>query len=179
MSKIVVAFDGGSNRRRISDMLESSGMPVKSVCRSGAEVIRRVHEFGGGIVVCGYKLADMTATDLAYDLDGKAFILIIVPPEHEGDCKGENVFRLPAPATKADIVASVRMLEQMEDMAARKNSAQRVADEKQVVEKAKVLLMQKSGLSEPDASRFIQHRSTEFGMKLSDAARKILIENLS
>lgn len=178
MSQIIVAFDGGSNRRRISDMLEGSGMAVKSVCRSGAEVIRKIHELGGGLVICGYKLADMTATDLAYDLEGRAFILVVAPPDQIGDCNGENVFKLPAPATKADIVASVRMLDQMEDMLARKSASQRSADEKHVIEKAKALLIQKSGMSEPDAHRFIQRRSMESGMKLSDAARKILRENL-
>ena len=176
MSQIIVAFDSGSNRRRISDMLDSVGMTVKGVCRSGAEAIRKVQELNGGLVICGYKLADMTAADLARGLDGKACILVIAPPDQLGDCGEESVFTLPAPVTKADVVSSVRMLEQLLDMLSRRSAPER-GTERQVIDRAAALLCRKSGMPEADARRFIQRRSVESGLKLTDAARRILREN--
>ena len=48
---------------------------------TGAEVIRAVRYMGGGVVVCGVKLPDMTADQLYDDLEGDAYILAAAKPE--------------------------------------------------------------------------------------------------
>ena len=68
MDRIIVAFENENNRKRICDMLEASGITVRGSCRSGSEAIRAIRKMSGGIVICGYKLSEMTASDLAYDL---------------------------------------------------------------------------------------------------------------
>ena len=96
-------------------MLEASGITVRVSCRSGSEAIRAIRKMGGGIIVCGYKLSEMTASDLAYDLGGQAMILVVAPPQQLQLCENENIFKLPTPFSKGDLVSSVRMLLQMED----------------------------------------------------------------
>ena len=67
MDKIIVAFENENNRKRVCDMLEASGIIVGVSCRSGAEAIRAVRKLSGGIVICGFKLSEMTVSDLAHD----------------------------------------------------------------------------------------------------------------
>ena len=68
MDRIVVAFVNEEAQRRILRLLESGGYSPAACCAAGAEVIRTVRKLGSAIVVCGFKLRDMTATDLAADL---------------------------------------------------------------------------------------------------------------
>ena len=68
MDRIVVAFANEEAQRRILRLLASDGWEPAACCTSGAEAIRTVRKLGSAIVVCGFKLRDMTATDLAADL---------------------------------------------------------------------------------------------------------------
>ena len=174
MDKIIVAFENENNRKRICDMLEASGITVKVSCRSGSEAIRAVRKMGTGIVICGYKLSEMTASDLAYDLSGQAMLLVIAPPQQLEMFQNDNVFKLPTPFSKGDLISSLRMLQQMEEKHFRSASPRRTEKETADINKAKELLMSKNGMSEQEAHRFIQRRSMDSGSKASETARLII-----
>ena len=61
MDRIVVAFANEEAQRRILRLLASDGWEPAACCTSGAEAIRTVRKLGSAIVVCGFKLRDMTA----------------------------------------------------------------------------------------------------------------------
>lgn len=174
MDRVVVAFEGETNLVRIRDMLESGGIGVKKTCRSGAEVIRTVKKLGGGIVVCSYKLGDMMASELAYDLHRTALVLAIAPSSQMALCENEDLFKLPAPVTRSDLLASVRMLLQMEDRYLRMMLPHRSGDEAALVTRAKELLMNRNCMTEEEAHRFLQKKSMDTGSKMADTARMII-----
>lgn len=174
MDRIIVAFENDNNRRRICEMLETSGLTIRSSCRSGAEAIRAARKMSGGIIICGYKLPEMTVTDLAYDLGNLAMILAIAPPQQLELCRNENVFKLPTPFSKADLVSSVRMLLQMEAKHFKVSQPRRSEKETAEINKAKELLMAKNGMTEEEAHRFIQRRSMDTGAKAVETARLII-----
>lgn len=175
MDRIIVAFENDNNRLRICDMLEASGITVKVSCRSGSEAIRAVRKLGGGIVICGYKLPEMTVSDLAYDLNGQTMILAIASAHQLELCNNENVFKLPTPFSKGDLISSVRMLLQLEEKHIRftkppRRTEKEIAD----INKAKDLLMSRNGMTEQEAHRFIQRRSMDTGAKAAETARLII-----
>ncbi|SHH79176.1 response regulator NasT [Sporobacter termitidis DSM 10068] len=174
MDRIIVAFENENNRKRICEMLEASGITVRLSCRSGSEAIRAARKLSGGIIICGYKLSEMTVTDLAYDLGGLAMVLAIAPPQQLELCRNENVFKLPTPFTKGDLVSSVRMLQQMEAKHFKAAPPRRSEKETAEINKAKEILMNKNGMTEEEAHRFIQRRSMDTGMKAVDTARMII-----
>ena len=174
MDKIIVAFENDNNRKRISEMLDSSGITVRGSCRSGAEAIRAIRKMSGGIVICGYKFPEMTVTDLAYDLGSLAMILAIAPPQQLDLCRNDNVFKLPTPFSKGDLVSSIRMLLQMEARHFKASPSRRSERETADINKAKELLMTKNGMTEEEAHRFIQRRSMDTGAKASETARLII-----
>lgn len=177
MDRIIVAFESETNRAKIKDMLESGGMSVTKACRSGAEVIRNIKKIGGGIVVCSFKLGDMTASDLAYDLHRTALVLAIAPAPQMALCENEDMFKLPAPVTRGDLLASVRMLIQIEDRYFRTMLPHRSGEEEDLIKKAKEVLMSRNCMTEPEAHRFLQKKSMDTGSKMVDTARMIIGSN--
>lgn len=174
MDRLIVAFEGEKSRARIADMLESCGIPVRYRCRSGAEAIRAVKKMGGGIVVCGYKLADMTASDLAFNLTDMAMLLVVAKPTLLELCDSDEVFKLPAPVSGTELTASVKMLSQIEERRQRVTVPKRTEDENEMVMLAKQLLMERNRMTEPQAHKFIQKKSMETGSKMADTARLII-----
>jgi CheY-like chemotaxis protein len=174
MDKIIVAFENENNRKRVCEMLESSGIPVKASCRSGSEAIRTIRKMSGGIVICGYKLSEMTVSDLAYDLGSLAMILAIAPPQQLEMCRSENIFKLPTPFSKGDLVSSVRMLQQLEAKHYKMAPPRRSEKETAEINLAKEILMSKNGMTEEEAHRFIQRRSMDTGAKAAETARMII-----
>lgn len=177
IDRIIVAFDSETNRTRIRDMLENSGISVRKTCRSGAEVIRIIKKLGGGIVICSYKLGDMTASELAYNLHRMAMVLTIAPSSQMALCDNEDLFKLPAPVTRTDLLASVRMLVQMEDRYFRMMLPHRNEEEEELVKRAKELLITRNCMTEQEAHRFLQKKSMDTGSKMVDTARMIIGTN--
>ncbi len=178
MDKIIVAFENDNNRQRVCDMLEASGITVGVSCRSGSEAIRAVRKLCGGIVICGYKLPEMTVSDLAYDINGQAMILAIASAQQLALCHNESVFKLPTPFSKGDLLSSVRMLLQMQEKHFRLTPPRRTEKETEEINKAKELLVSRNGMTEQEAHRFIQRRSMDSGAKAAETAR-LIIESYS
>ena len=99
MDRIVVAFANEESQRRIARLLESDGVSPAGCFFSGADAIRAIRQLGGGIVVCGFKLRDMTAQDLAASLQDLATLLVVSSAANLDFCEGENLFKLATPET--------------------------------------------------------------------------------
>ena len=87
---------------------------------------------------------------------------------------GDNIFKLAAPATRSDLLASVRMLMQTGHRRERTVKNQRTDEERAVVERAKHILIERNGMSEEQAHRFLQKKSMDSGVKLVQTAQMIL-----
>lgn len=176
MNRVVVAFENDASRKKVCDMLESGGVDIRGLCRSGAEVIRKVREMGGGVVVCGYKLSDMNAANLAFNLHGTALVLVIASPEQLSYCEGSEVFQIPTPTSRANLTASVRMLEQLDEMQFRRTVPKRSSKEQAVINECKELLMEKFCMEEEETHKFLQHKSMDTGTRLAETAQIVLDE---
>ena len=99
MDRIVVAFANEESQRRIARLLESDGVSPAGCFFSGADAIRAIRQLGGGIVVCGFKLRDMTAQDLAASLQDLATLLVVSSAANLDFCEGKtsSSWRPPPP----------------------------------------------------------------------------------
>lgn len=174
MNRIVIAFGREDSVTRIAKMLESGGIPVRYRCRSGGEVIRAVKNMDGGIIICGYKLTDMTYAELFACLGDMAMMLLIASPNQLRLCDNDEIFELAAPINGSLLCGSVRMLMQMEEKKLKKLIPQRTASENEIIKKAKALLMEKNRLTEEQAHKFIQKKSMETSTKMVETALLLL-----
>ena len=80
---------------------------------------------------------------------------------------------LDIPVNRGDLISTLRMLTdtQPHSPAAKE---QRSESDKEIIGRAKALLMERNGMSEPDAHRFLQKRSMNSGESLVSVALSIL-----
>lgn len=173
MEKVIVAFESEKSCERICDILESGCVAVCYKARSGGEVKRLVAKQHIGTVICGYKLRDESAEDLFYDLPPTSAMLVIARQDIL-DLLSDDIFTLPAPVSKGDLCASVSMVLQMSRRLERSLRPRRNEEENQVVAKAKQYLMEREGMTEEEAHRYIQKKSMDSGSKMVQTAILIL-----
>lgn len=172
MIRTVTAFYRPDTLEAVCSMLERSGIPVRFRCRTGAEAIRAVKKMGGGVVICAYKLPDMTADELAFELRGEAMVLVVAKPAQLDLCEAADIFKIPAPVRTGELCGSVNMLLQLSEQ--RSRIPRRSSEEAELVSRAKELLMSRNSMTEEEAHRFLQRRSMETSSKMADTARLIL-----
>lgn len=172
MRQVIVAFERQSNCDRLREILEGTGEFSCLVCRSAAQVKRAVHKLRLDIVVCGFKLADQSCESMYHDLPQRCSVLMVAPQAQLELCAAPGIFKLPAPVGRKSLLASVRMLAQLAqtDQA----PARRSQEEKELVARAKALLMEQDGMTEAEAHRWLQKRSMDHGARLADTARQVL-----
>ena len=112
MNRLIVAFSSDTAAHRICAWLAQSGFPARTVCRTGAEVVRAVRYMGGGSVICAARLPDYTADRLYDDLDGQADLLVIGKPEQLSDCENPAIRRLPLPVNRYQLAEAAEALTQ-------------------------------------------------------------------
>lgn len=174
MIRTVVAFENEKLGNLIYDTLEKNSIPVRYRCRNGAETIRAIKKMGGGVVICGHKLPDMTADNLSFDLRDIASLLVVAKPQQLILSENEDAFKLPVPVKVGELIGSVNMLIQMDRMRYSKMIPRRSAEDMEIILRAKELLMTRNNLSEDAAYKCLQRKSMETCTKLTETAKLII-----
>lgn len=174
MEKVIVAFESGKSCERVRDILESSGTAACIICRSAAEVKRTVSKQRITTVVCGFKLPDEPAQALFEDLPPTCSMLMVAVQSLLDLCQNDDIFRLPSPVSRGDLAASVRMLLQIGHRLEKFIRPQRTNEEQAVIGEAKALLMDRHGMTEEQAHRFLQKKSMDSGAKMVQTAKLVL-----
>ncbi|MCI8391511.1 MAG: ANTAR domain-containing protein [Roseburia sp.] len=177
MTNLIVAFPNRENARYIKKILMQSGFCVSVVCTTGAQALQSAGELGGGIVICGYRLADMVYSELREYLPQGFELLLIASP---ANCRGretEGPVCLAMPFQAGELVQTVRMMDasiMRRKREARKEKKVRTKEETTLIAEAKAVLMARNRLSEEEAHRYLQKRSMENGTGLFETAQMIL-----
>ena len=171
MGRIIVAFNGEEARKKILRLLTLEGLEGVP-CAGGAEVLRTVRRLGRAVVVCGFYLSDMTADALAEDLRGLAVVLVVAKAAYLELCGGENLYKLAAPLSPSEFSATLRLL--LDRAPAPRPASRRDEDAQRLIRRAKELLMDVNRMSEEEAHRFLRRRAMDAGIKLEEAARRII-----
>jgi AmiR/NasT family two-component response regulator len=174
MIRTVVVFESESARSNISALLEKNGITVRYCCRTGLEALRGIKKMGGGVVICGFKFPDMSAERLAYELRNIAYFLVVAKPPMLNLLENEDLFRLPTPIKTGELIGSVNMLVQLDQRRSRSQLPKRSSEEDEAIRQAKELIMEKQGMTEPQAHQFIQRMSMDTSSKMVEVARLIL-----
>lgn len=174
MEKVIVAFESGKSCERVRDILEGSGTAACIICRSAAEVKRTVSKQRITTVVCGFKLPDEPAQALFEDLPPTCAMLMVAVQSLLDLCQNDDIFRLPSPVSRGDLASSVRMLLQMGHRLEKFIRPQRTNEEQAVIGEAKTLLMDRHGMTEEQAHRFLQKKSMDSGAKMVQTAKLVL-----
>lgn len=173
MSRIIVAFAHNASREKIGQLIEHCGHELRGSFRSGAETLRAVRKMGCGVVVCGYKLADMTADELIANLGPTAQVLVAASPMNLEMVESPAAHRIASPISKVEFREMLEKLVVADAQQARGHVPQRTPEETALINHAKALLIAR-GMTEAQAHSTLQQRSMRNRCKLTETAQQVI-----
>ena len=160
MEKIIVAFESEKTALRVKELLEGGGAAACLVCRTADQVRRAINKLPVPAVVCGYKLGDQTAELFFEDLPLSCAMLVLAHQDRLDLLGNDDIFRLPSPVSRGDLLAAGRPCHSGED--------------RRLIDRAKALLMDRHGITEEQAHYYLQKKSMDSRTKLAQTARLVL-----
>ncbi len=166
---IFIVFANEGVAVKTAKMLLKDGIKPICVCSSGMEIKRRISYYQNGIIICGYKLKDCSVIQLAEDIP-KNFSIIMIGSASQVDlCNNDKIFKLGVPLKKDDITCTISMLINF----AEKKRIKRTDAENETIYKAKTFLIDKYGMTEEQAYKYIRKKSMDMGVKITHMAEII------
>lgn len=179
MTGIVVVFPRLEDARGIRSLLVRSGFSVHAVCTTGAQAISSLEDLNDGIVISGYRLADMMYLELKECLPEGFTLLLLATRQHLSECDaGNGIECLPMPLKAHELIETVHVLIRQCERIRRKrreNPREKSPEEMEVIAQAKAFLMKNKNMTEMQAHRYLQKCSMDSGRSIVESAQMILM----
>jgi len=174
MLRTIIAAESRELGDAVRGALERDGITTGPCCRTGAEALRAVNKLGGCVVVCSFRLPDMTANELRESLGAGAPLLVLGRPQELHLLRAPDVLHLAVPVRRSELTGTVRMLLGCGSVRRFDAAPRRSPEAQSIIERAKCLLMEKNGLTEPEAHRYLQQRSMDGCCSLAATAGLVI-----
>ncbi len=179
MGTVIIVMPKPEVASQIAMIVRRSGSDhTVEICQNGQDALRIARDRDYGVIIAPKQLRDMSHVDLEEYLP-TYFGLIILTSDMTLETYGENVVKLSMPLKAGDLTDTIEMMTNGFYRIIRKKRKDRPAprseDEKQLITKAKELLMERNGLTEPEAFRYIQKASMDSGRTMVESAEMILL----
>lgn len=180
MGCILIAMPKIEDSNRISEMLVNNGVMMDvEICQTASEVLRISNDREFGVVICTKKLPDMGYFELSQYLPSFYGMIVITKDATLETFSGKTV-KLLMPFKPRELLATVEMINSVFVKKIKKKKTvpiKRSNPEKEIVDKAKKLLMDRNAMTEPEAFRYIQKSSMDSGRSMVESAQMILMLN--
>ena len=170
MARIVIVGGSEASRAQLNRLLASSGFGVFRLCASGSELRRVLNTCEDGIVILAGPVPDCRPDNLIDDFGDSFHFLLIGRPEALAACESPRIFKMTYPCPGSAVVGAIQMLSQFHALRLPK----RTGEDKNLVERAKALLMQTDSITEAEAHRRMQRYAMTHGIKMKDYAIQLL-----
>ncbi len=177
MLSIIIAFPKIEDGNNLKNTLVRNGYEVNAVCTTGAQVIGIVNKLDDGLILCGYQFSDMHYSELNNYLPKNFEMLLLASPRKLAECTNNNIVCLSMPIKINDLLNTLQMMTYNYTRKKKKEKAQpksRSEKDKSIINKAKLLLMDRNNMTEEEAHRYIQKNSMDSGTNLVEMAEMIL-----
>ena len=164
MARMIIAGVSETSRDQMTRLLASSGYSVYRCCTSGSSLRRALAESEDSILIYLGLLPDCRPEELVWDYGERVQIPVLE------DCESPEVFRLSVPVSGQAVIGALEMLNQLH----RRQMPRRGKAEKELVEKAKAILMKQLHLTEPEAHHLLQKQAMDHSTKMAEYAARIV-----
>lgn len=183
--RIAVADDEPDMQEYFQTILPSLGHEVVSVSGNGRDLVEACRLHKPDLAITDIKMPDMDGIEAAiqiYKHHPLPVILVSAHHDHEFIRRAEAdhiLAYLVKPIKQSDlepaISLAVRRFEQFEALRKETVDLRHALEDRKTIEKAKGLLMKKTGLDENEAFRRLQRLASDRNKKLVEIAQMILI----
>lgn len=177
MASIVVVFPKLEEAKGIKNVLVRNGFRVNAACASGTQALQIMDELNGGVIVCGYKMADMMYSELCDNMREDFEMLLVAGQNIVEECASERLVTLATPLKVHDLINTVEMMTQAIDRRRKRAQAKpKVRNEKEIelINEAKKVLMDRNHMSEDEAHKYLQKCSMDSGTNMVETAQMVL-----
>jgi two-component system, response regulator PdtaR len=184
--RVLIAEDDDNARSLLTDLLRTLGHTIVAEVSSGREAIERARDFLPDVVLLDVHMPDGSGIEAAeritQSLPGVAVVLF--SGDHTLTLSDRDVTATsaiaflpkPAPPRVLDSTIRIAATRAKELMAARQDaeSARQALENRKTIERAKGILMRRTGSSEQEAYRILQRTSQDRSVPMVDIARAVL-----
>ncbi len=177
MPDIIIAFPKIEDAMSIKNALVRNGFEVNATCTTGAQVVGIANELDDGIVICGYRFSDMHYSELNNYLPKGFEMLLIASAAKLEECTDNNIVCLSMPIKMQDLLNTLQMMSYNYSKKKKKlkdKPKPRSEEDKAIITKAKLVLMERNNMTEEEAHRYIQKNSMDTGTNMVEMAEMIL-----
>ena len=177
MTSVIVVFPKIEDAKNIKNLLIRNGFNVVLACTTGAQALHQIDNLDEGVVVCGYKMADMIYSDLRDYMPAQFEMLLVASQNLWSECSNNNLVCLAMPIKVHELVNTLGMMVQTLERKRRKAKQKgkiRSQKEQALILDAKHLLMERNNMTEEEAHRYIQKCSMDSGTNMVETAQMVL-----
>ncbi|NLA65863.1 MAG: response regulator [Leucobacter sp.] len=183
--RVVVAEDESLIRLDIVETLRDNGFDVVGEAGDGEEAVRLVRELQPDLVVMDVKMPKLDGISAAEQLnaDGNIAPVVLLTAFSQRElveraAEAGALAYVVKPFTPADLIPAIEIaLSRFQQVVALENEVADLAERfetRKLVDRAKGILNDKMGLSEPEAFRWIQKASMDRRLTMQDVAKTII-----
>jgi response regulator NasT len=182
--KIAIADDERDMRDYLQEILPLLGHQVIAVAQTGKELVDLCAQARPDLIITDIKMPDMDGIDAAVQIyrHSPAPVILVSAyhdPEFIRRAEADHILAyLVKPIKQADLEPAIgiamRRFEQFQAMRKETTDLKQALEDRKVIEKAKGVLMKKTGLDEHDAFRRLQKLASDKNRKLIEIAQSIL-----
>ena len=180
MGSIILAMPRAEDANKMAEVIKRSGLMMEiEICSKGSEILRITNDRDCGVVICMQRVTDMNYTEL-FEYLPPEFGMIVLTRDVSMETYSNRCVKLLVPFRASDIIATVEMLlPGYGSVRRRKNKGvkQRSPEERQIIDNAKAILIERNGMTEPEAFRYLQKNSMDYSRSLVESAQMILAMN--
>lgn len=180
MGSVLISMPRYEDSVHLSEVLNSHGCLYDvEVCQTASEVLRITNERDYGVVICTKNLKDLSSMELAEYLP-EFFGVIILTKDMAMDTYSDRIMKLTMPFKPHELISTIDMMSSFFIRKIKKKNkapVKRSEAEDKIIKEAKSLLMDRNGMSEPEAFRYIQKSSMDTGRSMVESAQMILMLN--
>jgi response regulator NasT len=174
---IIVGFPKTEDAVCIKNLLNRNGYNVSEACTLGSQIISLANDLDEGIVVCGYRFSDMHYSELNGYLPKGFEMLLVASPDKLEYCQDNNIVCLQMPIKTHDLLNTLQMMTYQFQKRKKKDKDRpkvRTEEEKALIQKAKLVLMDRNNMTEEEAHRYLQKNSMDSGTNLIEMSEMVL-----
>jgi len=184
--RVLLAEDDDNARALLVDLLNTLGHVVVAEVSTGREAYERAHELVPDVVLLDVHMPDGSGIEAAeritHDAPGVAVVLFsgdqaLTLTDRDVEATSAIAF-LPKPAPPKVLDSTIRLAatRAKELSSARKDaeSAKQQLENRKVIERAKGILMRRTGSSEQEAYRILQRTSQDRSVPMVEIAKAVL-----
>lgn len=179
MGSIIIAMPKTEDAKKMAGMLRQRGLGIDLACSTGAEALKCMNTRDYGLVVCGYRLQDMSHMDLL-ELLPNYFEMITLTSESKAPMCADSVEKVTMPLKTQILLDTIdRVMSRIEKKVRhdKKGPGSRSEEDRLIIEQAQKIIMDERGIGRIESYRYIQKRSMDSSMSMVEMAKKMIADN--